>query len=269
MKVAALQLTTGPDVAANLDVIARLVTEAAADGAQLAALPENCAFMGLKDVDKRAIAETPGEGPIQSRLAELARDLSVWIVAGTVPLKRADSQRVAAASLVFAADGKIAARYDKIHLFDVDIPGRSEIYRESANIEAGKTAIVVESPTGRLGMSVCYDIRFPELYRELSGKGAQLLLVPSAFTVPTGSAHWEVLLRARAIENLCYVLAPAQWGVHANGRETFGDTMIVDYWGQVLARRQSGIGWVTAEIDLEAQERARVDFPALRHRVLR
>ncbi len=176
--------------------------------------------------------------------------------------------RIAPASVVFDANGKQVARYDKIHLFDVDIPEKREIYRESATFEPGKEPILVETPAGVLGLSVCYDVRFPELYRDLSARGAQLLAVPAAFTVPTGLAHWEVLLRARAVENLCYVLAAAQWGMHANGRETYGDAMIVDYWGRVLARRPTGAGVVVAEVDPAAQAGVREGFPALKHRVL-
>jgi nitrilase len=192
----------------------------------------------------------------------------MWIVAGTMPIRARDAQKVAPASIVFDAQGKQVARYDKIHLFDVNIPEKREIYRESATFEAGKEPIVVETPAGLLGLSVCYDMRFPELYRQLAARGAQLLTMPAAFTVPTGLAHWEVLLRARAVENLCYVLAAAQWGKHANGRETYGDAMIVDYWGRVLDRRPSGDGVVVADVDPVAQAEVRAGFPALKHRVL-
>ena len=211
MKVAAIQMTSGPDVGANLEQARELLEEAAARGARLAALPENFSFMGLKDADKRAVAEADGQGPAQDFLADISRRLKLWIVGGTVPL-RAGAEgdgRVAAASLVYDPDGRRAARYDKIHLFDVDIPGGIEAYRESRHVAPGAAAAVVDTPAGRLGLSVCYDVRFPELYRHLSAAGAQLLVVPSAFTAPTGRAHWETLLRARAIENLCYVLAPA------------------------------------------------------------
>jgi len=268
MKLAALQMTSGPHVTANLDAAERLLEEAVRGGARLAVLPENFAFMGLADADKRRIAEEEGDGPIQEFLARTASQLSVWLVAGTVPLRLAGEDRVAAASLVFSDGGARVARYDKIHLFDVDLPGRAENYRESANIARGKDPIVVETPVGRIGLSVCYDVRFPELYRALSERGAQILTVPSAFTQPTGRAHWETLLRARAIENLCAVVAPAQSGFHENGRETYGDSMIIDHWGRVLARRPRGSGCVLAELDLEEQERTRASFPALRHRVL-
>ncbi|HYB64776.1 MAG TPA: carbon-nitrogen hydrolase family protein [Steroidobacteraceae bacterium] len=268
MRVAALQMTSGPEVEANLAQAGALLEEAAAGGARLAVLPENFSFLGLRDADKRAVAETDGAGPVQEFLAASARRLKLWIVGGTIPLKSGADGRVAAASLVYDADGARAARYDKIHLFDVDIPGRAETYRESANVAPGTRAVVLDTPAGRLGLSVCYDVRFPELYRHLSAAGAQLLSVPSAFTAPTGRAHWETLLRARAIENLCYVIAPAQSGIHPNGRETYGDSMIVDYWGRILQRVPRGRGCALAEIDLARQESVRASFPALSHRAL-
>jgi nitrilase len=267
MKVAAIQMTSGPDVAANLEQARLLLEEAAARGARLAVLPENFSFMGLKDADKRTVAERDGEGPVQEFLAGAARRLRLWLVGGTVPLLAAADGRVAAASLVYNADGTRVARYDKIHLFDVDIPGRTESYRESANVAPGSRAALVTTPVGVLGLSVCYDIRFPELYRHLSAEGAQILAVPSAFTSPTGRAHWETLLRARAIENLCYVVAPAQSGFHPSGRETYGDSMIVDYWGRVLQRVPRGRGCAVAEVDLALQAGVRESFPALGHRV--
>ena len=265
MKVAALQMTSGPDVPANLEQARALLEEAAARGVRLAALPENFSFMGLKDADKRTVAEADGSGPAQDFLADSARRLRLWIVGGTVPLAGADG-RVAAASLVYDSDGRRVARYDKIHLFDVDIPGRAESYRESAHVAPGAVATVLDTPVGRLGLSVCYDVRFPELYRHLSARGAQLLTVPSAFTGPTGRAHWETLLRARAIENLCYVIAPAQSGFHPSGRETYGDSMIVDFWGRVLQRLPRGRGCAVADLDLNLQAGVRESFPALVHR---
>lgn len=268
MSIAAIQMTSGPDVAANLEQARPLLEQAAARGARLAVLPENFAFLGLRDADKRGVAEADGAGPIQEFLAATARNLRLWIVAGTVPLRSGADGRVAAASLVFDAQGARVGRYDKIHLFDVDIPGRSETYRESAHVAPGSAVAVVDTPVGRLGLSVCYDVRFPELYRRLSVAGAQVLSVPSAFTTPTGRAHWETLLRARAIENLCYVVAPAQSGFHPNGRETYGDSMIIDYWGNVLQRLPRGTGFVVAPVDLEQQAQVRRDFPALQHRVL-
>ncbi|HEX4375760.1 MAG TPA: carbon-nitrogen hydrolase family protein [Steroidobacteraceae bacterium] len=267
-RVAALQMTSGPDVAANLAVARSLLEQAAAEGAQVAVLPENFSFFGLKSVDKRAVAEADGDGPVQEFLASQARDLRLWIVGGTVPIVVTAAGPVAAACLVYRDDGSRAGRYDKIHLFDVDIPGRSETYRESTDITPGTRPVLVPTPAGLLGLSVCYDLRFPELYRSLSAAGAQWLSIPSSFTVPTGQAHWETLLRARAIENLSYVVAAAQWGRHANGRDTYGDALIVDYWGRILARRPDGAGVVVAEFDLAAQAETRRNFPALTHRVL-
>jgi predicted amidohydrolase len=268
VKVAALQMTSGPDVAGNLAQAGALIEAAAAAGARLVTLPENFSFMGLKDADKRAVAESPGAGPVQDFLAATATRLKVWIVGGTTPLRAGGDGRVAAASLVLDADGRQVARYDKIHLFDVDLPGRAESYRESAHVAPGARVAVIDTPAGRLGLSVCYDVRFPELYRQLSAAGAQLLVVPSAFTSPTGRAHWETLLRARAIENLCYVIAPAQSGFHPSGRETYGDSMIVDYWGRVLSRVPRGTGYALAEVDIARQSQVRESFPALGHRVL-
>jgi deaminated glutathione amidase len=282
-RVAAIQMTTGPDVPANLRAAGELLEQAAAAGAILAALPENFAFMGLNDIDKRAVGETPGRGPIQDFLAETARRHKLWIVGGTMPLKRApngngssnghsasaDDGRVAAASLVFDASGQQVARYDKIHLFDVDVPGKGkeESYRESAHVAPGVEPRVVDTPIGKLGLAVCYDIRFPELFRKLSAAGAVAFVLPSAFTTPTGRAHWETLLRARAIENLSAMIAPAQSGVHPNGRETYGDSMIVDHWGRVLARLPRGTGFVVGDIDANGRNDARKNFPSLEHRV--
>lgn len=268
MKAAALQMTSGPEVQANLAEAQLLLEEAQAADARLAVLPENFPFMGIHDADKLAVGESLGNGPIQDFLAETARRLSLWVIAGTIPLRVEGDRRVAAASLVYNAQGERVARYDKIHLFDVELPERAESYRESANMAPGKTPAVVDTPIGRVGLAVCYDVRFPELFRQLSAQGAQVFVLPSAFTAPTGRAHWETLLRARAIENLCYLIAPAQSGFHANGRETYGDSMIVDYWGRILGRLPRGRGCVSAEIDLARQTEVRKSFPALLHRVL-
>jgi nitrilase len=267
MKVAAIQMTSEPNVGANLTQARPLLEAAAAAGAAVAVLPENFAFMGLEDADKRRIAEREGSGPIQDFLAATAQRLRLWIIAGTMPLQTGGDGRVAAACLVYGADGNRIARYDKIHLFDVDIPERGERYRESAHVAPGTSPVVVDSPVGRIGLSVCYDVRFPELFRRLSAQGAELLAVPSAFTAPTGRAHWETLLCARAIENLCYVIAPAQSGFHANGRETYGDSMIVSFWGRVARRLPRGRGVVVADVDRARQAQARASFPVLQHRV--
>jgi predicted amidohydrolase len=271
MSVAAvIQMTSSPDVEANLATARGLLERARAQGAELAALPENFAIMGRKESDKIEVGEALGEGPIQAFLGHCARELGMWIVGGTIPIRDAtDPGRVAAASLVFDERGRCAARYDKIHLFDVDIPGREERYRESATVVAGAQPMVTTTPLGRLGMAVCYDVRFPELFRLLQDQGAEVFSLPSAFTAPTGRAHWELLVRARAVENLCYVLAPAQSGMHDNGRETYGDSMIVDPWGHVIARvAEAGPGLAVAEIDRTLQHELRGRFPALSHRKL-
>jgi len=267
-KVAAVQMNSGPDVAANLDAAARLLAQARESGARVAVLPENFSFMGRRDADKRSVAEADGDGPVQGFLSDQARELGLWIVGGTIPIAPAPGERVAAACLVYADDGRRVGRYDKMHLFDVDIAEAHESYRESAHIAAGSKPALVPTPAGLLGLSVCYDLRFPELFRLLAAAGAQWFSVPAAFTVPTGRAHWETLLRARAIENLSYVVAAGQWGTHANGRETYGDSLIIDHWGVVLARLSQGSGIVTAELDLSAQQATRTDFPVLMHRVL-
>lgn len=267
-KVAAIQMTSGHLVTENLSTAGKLLREAKDAGAEIACLPENFAFIGLRDVDKQQMAEADGTGPAQNFLRETARELKLWILAGTINIRSDTNTRVANASLLIDSDGKRVARYDKIHLFDVTIPGRDEQYRESDTVEPGSDVVVADTPVGRLGMSVCYDMRFPELYRDLVSRGAEWLAMPAAFTVPTGRAHWETILRARAIENLCYVVAPAQSGKHTSGRETYGDTLIVDYWGQVLARLQTGNGVVTADIDRAAQADTRARFPALENRRL-
>lgn len=268
-KAAVLQMTSAPEVQTNLDVARGLLEQARAQGAVLAALPENFAIMGRNEQEKLAVAEPLGDGPIQSFLAQTARELGLWIIAGTIPIRSERvPAKVAAAELVFDAHGVLAARYDKIHLFDVDLPGRDERYRESATIAPGDVPVVVDTPIGRVGLAVCYDLRFPELFRGLLSQGAQVFCLPSAFTAPTGLAHWEVLIRARAIENLCYVLAPAQWGRHANGRETYGDSMIVQPWGEVLDRRRDGVGLAIADIDLSVQSELRERFPSVTHRRL-
>ena len=266
MRVAAVQMTSGPDVAANLEAARYQLGRCAEAGAVVAVLPENFAFMGLRDADKLAVAEESGAGPIQEALARIARDLGLWVVGGTLPLRVPGESRVAAASLLFDASGACVARYDKIHLFDVDIPGKPESYRESAQVAPGASVVVVDTPAGRLGMAVCYDVRFPELFRAMLARGAEWFALPAAFTVPTGRAHWDLLLRARAVENLAPVVAAAQTGFHPGGRETYGHSLVVDHWGEVLARRPRGPGVVVTAIDRDAQRRARSEFPALDHR---
>jgi nitrilase len=261
-------MTSSHDVADNLAAAGALLREAKDAGADIACLPENFSFIGLQDPDKLKIAEPDGHGAVQSFLADTARELKLWILAGTIVLRGEGDRRVTNSSLLIDAAGKRVARYDKIHLFDVTIPGRDEQYRESTHVAPGRDPVVADTPVGRLGLSVCYDMRFPELYRDLVSQGAEWLAMPAAFTVPTGRAHWETLLRARAIENLCYVVAPAQAGTHSSGRETYGDSLIVDYWGQVLERLPKGSGVITAELDLAKQAETRARFPALDNRQL-
>jgi nitrilase len=268
-KVAAIQMTSSHIVADNLAAAGRLLREAKELGCDIACLPENFSFIGLRDADKLQVAEADREGPVQSFLSDTARQLKMWILGGTIVIRGDTERRVANSSLLIDADGKRVARYDKIHLFDVTIPGRDEQYRESTHVTPGRELVIADTPVGRLGLSVCYDMRFPELYRELVSKGAEWLAMPAAFTVPTGRAHWETLLRARAIENLCYVVAPAQSGTHSSGRETYGDSLIVDYWGQVVSRLAKGAGVITAEIELGKEAETRARFPALDNRQLR
>jgi deaminated glutathione amidase len=268
MKVAALQMVSGVSVQANLDSARALLEQAAREGAELAVLPEYFCIMGQRDSDKLAVREAFGDGPIQDFLAQSARDLNLWIGGGTLPLSGGDDARVRNAQLVFSPAGKCVARYDKIHLFKFD-NGREQ-YDEARVIESGSVpaAFDLASSDGhvwRVGLSVCYDLRFPELYRALR---ADVLLVPSAFTYVTGQAHWELLLRARAVENLAWVVAPAQGGTHENGRRTWGHSMVVDPWGAVLAQQESGPGVVTAQLDAARQARWREQLPALEHRVL-
>lgn len=269
--IAAVQLNSGDDVATNLAHSGELLTQAAADGATLAVLPENFAFMGEHGSDKLAHGEDDGRGPIQDFLATTAQRLKLWVVAGTVPLAvPGDTRHVSPSCLVYDADGQRVARYDKIHLFDVDVPdSNGERYRESASLAAGPlTPLCVDTPLGRLGLSVCYDLRFPELYRRLVADGAEILSVPAAFTARTGKAHWDLLLRARAIENQAWVVAPAQCGTHPGNRATWGNSLIVDPWGEVLGRCKSGEGVVLAMLSRRRQKSLRESFPALKHRRL-
>jgi predicted amidohydrolase len=268
MKVAALQMVSGISVQANLDSAHALLAEASRAGAELAVLPEYFCLMGQRDSDKLGVRERPAEGAIQDSLAQAARELGLWIVGGTLPMVAGDEAHVRNTSLVFSPSGERVARYDKIHLFKFD-NGR-ERYDESRVIEPGAQPVVFDlrdrgGHSWRIGMSVCYDLRFPELYRALN---ADVLLVPSAFTYVTGQAHWELLLRARAVENLAYVIAPAQGGTHENRRRTWGHSMVVDPWGAVLAQRDEGPGVVLADLDPAHLAQMRVQLPALEHRVL-
>ena len=264
-KVAAIQMVSAPELAANLAAAGRLIAEAAAQGARLAALPENFYLIGREDGDKVTLREPDGRGPIQDFLAEAARRHRIWLLGGTVPIVSADEHRILSASLLYDDTGRRVARYDKMHLFRFD-GGERERYDEARTLEPGAGAVAVDSPFGRLALSICYDVRYPELYRSLGE--FDLMFVPSAFTVPTGRAHWEILLRARAVENQAYVVAPAQGGQHPSGRRTYGHSMIVDPWGDVLACRPDGEGVVLAEIDGERIRQVRAALPALGNRRL-
>ena len=265
--MAAIQMVSEPGIAANLAMAADLLAEAAGRGARLAVLPENFALMGRRETDKLAVRETPGAGLIQDFLAEQAARHRLWLVGGTIPLRTADSQRVRAACLLFDDQGRQMARYDKAHLFDVQMMGSQERYAESATIEPGNRYVVADTPFGRLGLAVCYDLRFPEQFRAMVDQGMEILALPAAFTASTGAAHWETLLRARAIENQCYVIAAAQGGRHANGRETFGDSLLIDPWGLILDRLAWGPGVALARMDRPFLENIRRQFPSLDHRV--
>jgi predicted amidohydrolase len=265
VRVAAIQMAAGPNIYANLEEAGRLLDIAASRGAKLAALPEYFCIMGMEDADRVAAREQDNKGPIQEFLSTTAKRLGIWLVGGSVPLVSSRPDKVRNSCIVYDDNGRQVARYDKIHLFGLELG--NERYAEEETIEAGSGVVALESPFGRLGLSICYDLRFPELYRSM-GK-VDIIFAPAAFTATTGKAHWETLIRARAIENLAYVVAPAQGGYHINGRETHGDSMIVDPWGVVLNRLPRGPGVVIADIDREYQASLRSSLPALDHRTLR
>ena len=266
-KVAAIQMTSGMDLDQNLAMAQQLLEEASAKGALLAVLPEMFPLLGQGEActqAKRAIQEEKGHGKIQDFLSAQAKRLNMWIVGGTIPVKSHEAHRSYAACLVYNAQGENVAEYDKIHLFDA-VLSDDECYLESSATLPGNDIVVIDSPIGKIGLSVCYDMRFPELFREMFRRGAQVFLIPAAFTVTTGQMHWEVLLRARAIENFCYVVASAEWGVHGGGRETFGDSMIVAPTGAIIDRLAAGVGVVIADIDLDFIDRERQKIPVHHH----
>jgi deaminated glutathione amidase len=264
LKVAAVQMVSATEPGPNLDAAARLIAQAAADGARVVVLPEYFCLLGRRDTDKVDIREPDGDGPLQSFLSAQAAASGVWLIGGTVPLASRKPGRVRNSCLVYGPDGTRRARYDKIHLFGLE--RGNERFDESATIEAGRTPVVVDVEGWRIGLSVCYDLRFPELYRTLLP--ADLIVVPSAFTYTTGAVHWEILLRARAIENQCYVLAPAQGGRHENGRRTWGHSMLVDPWGEIVSVLDEGEGVVAGEVQRERIAEVRRNLPALKHRVI-
>lgn len=263
-RVAAIQMASGPSVSANLEEAARLIEDAVSQKAKLVVLPEYFCIMGMKDTDKLAVREEPGDGQIQKFLSDTAKRLGIWLVGGSVPLASSESDKVYNSCLVYADNGEQVARYDKIHLFGLQLG--NEHYAEEKTIKAGSEVVAVDSPFGRIGLSICYDLRFPELFRMMNN--VDIILAPAAFTAITGKAHWEVLVRARAVENMAYVIAPGQGGYHVSGRETNGDSMIVDPWGVVMARLPKGPGAVVATLDPEYQASLRTNLPALNHRIL-
>ncbi|MDH3336689.1 MAG: carbon-nitrogen hydrolase family protein [Gammaproteobacteria bacterium] len=266
MRVAAIQMNSQAEVDSNLQLADRLLGEAAADGCLFAVLPENFALMPIRSRDKAKHAEEPGDGPIQRFLADAARRHGLWIVAGSMPLRSPESERVYGGCPVYDAAGRQQALYRKIHLFDVRLPDREESYQESWSMYPGNDAVTVDTPIGTVGLTICYDVRFPELYRRLVDDGATVFTVPAAFTKVTGAAHWKTLLSARAIENLAYVIAPGQYGEHPDNRSTFGHSMIIDPWGAVLAEQAEGNCHVAADIDPDKPARLRSEFPALANR---
>lgn len=265
VKVAAIQMASSPSVAANLVEAKRLIKMAAEAGAKLVVLPEYFCIMGLKDFDKVTAREKPNKGPIQDFLAKTAKQYKLWIIAGTVPMESNFPNKVRNSCLVYNDKGEQVARYDKIHLFGLDLG--TEQYHEEKTIESGAEVVTVDTPFGRIGLSICYDLRFPELFRAMGD--VDMIVVPSAFTETTGKAHWETLVRARAIENLCYVVASAQGGYHLSGRETHGNSMIVDPWGVVLDRLPRGSGVVLANINRNYIKNLRKSLPALKHKTIK
>lgn len=267
-RVAAVQMTSGLIVQENLDQAAHWIKQAASAGATLVVLPENFALMGQSESAKLQISETLGSGPLQDFLAQQALRHGIYLVGGTIPTATDNLERVYNTCLVYDERGARVACYHKLHLFDAHVQAEVEIYEESKTIKAGNEVVVLETPMGRLGLAICYDIRFPELFRVLANQGAQILAIPAAFTVKTGTAHWEVLMRARAIENFCYVIGAAQVGSHPNGRSTYGHSLLVDPWGTVLQCLPHQPGFVSTEIDLERLQQIRRDFPTDKHQKL-
>jgi len=265
VKIAAIQMASGPYVSANLSEAERLIEVAANQGAKLVVLPEYFAIMGLKEIDKVTVREEAGKGPIQNFLSKMAKKHGIWLIGGSVPMVSNFPNKVRNSCLVYNDKGVQVARYDKIHLFGLDLG--NEHYHEENTIESGDTVTVVDTPFGKIGLSICYDLRYPELYRAMGE--VNIIVIPSAFTDTTGKAHWESLIRARAIENLSYVIAPAQGGYHLSGRETHGNSMIVDPWGVILDRLPRGSGVVIATMNPQYQASLRTSLPALKHRTIK
>ena len=267
IRVAVIQMVSTADVETNLQTAADLIQQAVTDHGEFLVLPENFPLMGHEEHDKVAILEPQGEGPIQDFLKIQANQHSIWLMGGSIPLQASVPDKIRAACLLYNPTGECIARYDKMHLFDVSVDsGGDETYNESGTIEAGDQIVVAKTPFANIGMSICYDLRFPELYRKMHTQDVNMITVPSAFTATTGKAHWESLLRARAVENLCYIVASNQGGTHINERETWGHSMIMDPWGEVLAVVNEGPGFACAGVDMDQLQNLRKTFPTLEHR---
>jgi len=267
-KLAAIQMSSGPNIQANLDEAAKLIEQAASQGAELIVLPENFSQMPMDDNERVSNAEKIGDGRVQTFLSVQSEKHGAWIVGGTIPISSDEEGKAYSSSLLYNNLGEQVDRYDKIHMFDVLIEENNETYNESATTVAGDKAVVVDTPFGKLGLSVCYDLRFPELYRTMVDKGMEICAIPSAFTAFTGQSHWEPLIRARAIENQCYVIASAQGGYHVNNRQTYGHSMIVNPWGNILGSVGTGPGVVITELDRSVLDTTRSKFQVLNHRKL-
>ena len=268
MKIAAVQMVSGSEVEKNLKTVTNFINLAVEQNVKFLVLPENFACMGMNETDKLDIREKQGDGPIQEFLKHAAREHGIWIVGGTIPIDSGNKERIISRCQVYSDQGECVGFYDKMHLFDVQVPDSTESYSESDTIQAGSEVVVLDTPFGKAGLAVCYDLRFPELFRQLLDKGAELLIVPSAFTDLTGRAHWEILVRTRALENACYLIAANQGGIHINGRETYGHSVIVDPWGRILNQLEKGIGLVVGEIDSDRVKQIRESFPSVQHRII-
>ncbi len=267
-RVAVLQLVSTDNVSENLKSAAELINAASNEGAKFLQLPENFALMGHEEQDKLSAKEDFGNGPIQEFLQDQARSHNIWLMGGSVPIVAEAPDKIRAASLLYNPKGELVARYDKIHLFDVCVDSAEESYQESSTFEPGNEIVVAKTPFANIGMSICYDLRFPELFRKMHEAKVNLITAPSAFTYTTGELHWESLLRVRAIENLCFIMACNQGGRHVNGRDTWGHSMVVSPWGEILACVETGPGFACADLDMQSLETLRRDFPVLEHRKL-
>jgi nitrilase len=264
-KVASIQLSSGPNIQANLLEVGKYLEQISKTDSRLVVLPENFAMMPENDSEFLANSETEGSGPIQDFISEKARIYKLWIIAGTIPIRTDNPKKVTSTTFVYNDLGEVVTRYDKIHLFDVELPNSDESYNESEVFQNGKDLKVVKTPIGVIGLSICYDLRFPELFRLQKSHNVEILVIPSAFTEQTGKVHWETLVKARAIENLCYVVTSCQDGYHISGRQTHGNSMIVNPWGQIMSRLSSGSGFIESEIDIKKLNSIREKFPVLEH----